>query len=302
MCIRDRKGDVPFGTLTTIDESDFQFGLLYTGSDDGKVHISKNGGGDWEEISKGLPENRWVARVIASSHEKSRVYLALNSYRWDNCEPLIYTSEDYGQNWSKIGNDLPLETVNVIKEDPKNPNLLYVGTDHGLYISIDRGQSFMAMNKDLPAVPVHDVVVQERESDLVVGTHGRSIFIADIEPLQMLVDSVMNNNLYVYEIEKTRHRSSWGGGSRWFKSDPPEVIIPFYSSDNQSVIFSIKAENMILKSWNVEADKGINYASYDLKIDKSKKSKYEKWLTDQSKNKKSVEIEPGKYDLSLIHI
>ncbi len=290
------KGDVPFGTLSTIHESDFEFGLIYVGSDDGKVHITQNGGGDWEDISAGLPENRWVARVIASSHEKSRVYLALNGYRWDNFKPMVYVSEDYGKNWKQIGTDLPLETVNVIKEDPRNPDLLYVGTDHGLYISLNRGQTFMALNEGLPASPVHDLVVQKRENDLVVGTHGRSIFIADIAPVQMMVDSVTSKGLYVYEVAKVKHRKSWGGGSRWFKSDPPEAKIPFYSSGNQSVTITVKAGKDVLKSWNHSADKGVNYASYDLKIDKNKKSKYEKWLKDNAKDKKEIELEEGKYD------
>ncbi len=291
-----RKGDVPYGTLSSIHESDLQFGLIYTGSDDGKVYVTKDGGVDWEDISIGLPEKMWVARIQASTHEKSRVYLALNGYRWDNFRTLIYVSENYGKTWLKIGKGLPPETANVLKEDPLNPDLLYLGTDHGLYISLDRGESFMALKEGLPAVPVHDVVVQKRENELVVGTHGRSIFVADISPIQMLVDSVTSKELYVYDLEKTRHSKNWGGGSHWFKRDPVELKIPFYSSVNQSVTISVKAGDTILKSWNHSAEKGINYSSYDLTFDKKKKPSYEKWLKGKSKTKEKIEIKEGKLD------
>ncbi len=292
-----KKGDVPYGTLATIHESDLQFGLIYTGSDDGKIHVTKDGGVSWDDISAGLPEQMWVARVRASVHEKSRVYVALNGYRWDNFRPLIYVSEDYGATWQKIGKDLPLETVNVIKEDPVNPNLLYVGTDHGLYVSLDRGVTFMAFSNGLPNVPVHDVVVQKREKDLVVGTHGRSIYVGDIAPIQAMTDSLMTADLAVFDITSVKYRSNWGGGSKWFKSDPPEVVIPFYAKSAGTTSIAIKAGDLTLKQWSVEAAKGLNYASYDLTFDESQKGRYEKWLAENSKDKsKKVEVKEGKFD------
>ncbi|MEL6926503.1 MAG: glycosyl hydrolase, partial [Bacteroidota bacterium] len=225
-----KKGDVPFGTLSTIHESDFQFGLLYTGSDDGLVHISKNGGASWENISAGLPEGLWVARVQASSHQQSRVYLALNNYRNDDFTPYLYVSEDYGQNWQRLGSDLPMEPVNVIKEDPFNEDLLYVGTDHGLYVSIDRGQQFMPMKKGLPAVPVHDVVVHPRDRDLIVGTHGRSIYVANVSALQALDKGKLASGLQTFEVAPVYHSSRWGSQrASWRKANEPEVRLPVFS-------------------------------------------------------------------------
>lgn len=291
-----KKGDVPFGTLSTIHESDLQFGLIYTGSDDGKVYVTKDGGSDWEDISVGLPENLWVARIQASSHEKSRVYVTLNGYRWDNFRALVYVSENYGKDWKKIGTDLPLEPVNVIKEDPENADLIYVGTDHGLYISLDRGTNFMAMKGGLPNVAVHDVVIQKREKDLLVGTHGRSIFKADISSVQALKSTVLEEEVYVFEIPDKRYSGRWGNGSRWFKSDPPESSIPFYSSKNQSVEVLVKAGDTVLKKMKMEAEKGINFATFDLTFDESKKSKYESWLKENAKDDKEIKIEKGKLD------
>ncbi|MCK5702310.1 MAG: glycosyl hydrolase, partial [Cyclobacteriaceae bacterium] len=127
-----RKGNVPYGTITTIDESPLMFGLIYLGTDDGSVHMSKDGGNEWNDISKGVVQDQWVSRVTASAHEKSRIYLALNGYRFDKFDAMIYVSEDYGKTWKQIGKELPVEPVNVIKEDLANPDLLYVGTDHGV--------------------------------------------------------------------------------------------------------------------------------------------------------------------------
>ncbi len=188
-----KQGDVPYGTLTTISESPVRFGLLYTGTDDGNIHVSKDAGYSWTLISapakKGfsLPQHLWVSRVTASKHKESRVYASLNGYRFDDFMPYLYVSEDYGTTWGPIGKDLPAEPINVVKEDPKNENIIYVGTDGGLYVSFDKGQSFMMWSGGLPkSVPVHDIVIQERENEIVIGTHGRSIYIAKLDEVNKI--------------------------------------------------------------------------------------------------------------------
>lgn len=190
-----REGNVPYGTITTIAESPMRFGLIYTGTDDGNIHVSKDAGFSWNLISaaknKGdknnLPQGLWVSRVIASYYKDGRVYAALNGYRNDDFSPYLYTSEDYGTTWRSIGNDLPAEPINVVREDPKNENILYVGTDGGIYVSFDRGNSFMAWQAGLPAsVPVHDIAIQEKANEIVLGTHGRSLYIAKLEDVQGL--------------------------------------------------------------------------------------------------------------------
>jgi hypothetical protein len=186
-----REGDVPYGTLTTISESPKRFGLIYTGTDDGNIHVSKDAGFSWQLISaaksKGLslPQNLWVSRVAASSHKAERVYISLNGYRYDDFSPYLFISDDYGTTWTAIGKDLPAEPINVVKEDPKNENIIYVGTDGGLYVSFNKGQSFMMWNKGMPkSIPVHDIAIQNRENEIVIGTHGRSIYIAKLDEVQ----------------------------------------------------------------------------------------------------------------------
>ena len=189
-----KEGKIPYGTLTTLSESPLRMGLLYTGSDDGFIYVTKDGGYSWTNISQNLPKNAqglWVSRVEASRHKEGRVYITLNGYRFDNFMPYLFVSNDYGTTWMALGNNLPPEPLNVVKEDPKRADIIYVGSDNGLYASFNMGKDFMNMGHQLPRVPVHDLAVQTRENDLVVGTHGRSIFIANLDAVQKLYDKMV---------------------------------------------------------------------------------------------------------------
>ncbi len=184
-----KQGNVPFGTLVTISESSLKFGLLYTGSDDGMIHVSKDGGYTWTAIHSKLPktvQGLYVSRIVASKYRESRVYATLNGYRNDHFNAYVFVSDDFGTTWRQICTDLPAEPVNVIREDPKAENLLYIGTDNGLYVSVNGGAECMAWNAGLPRVPVHDIAIQERENEIVLGTHGRSIYIALLNEAQKL--------------------------------------------------------------------------------------------------------------------
>jgi len=201
-----KEGNVPYGTITTIAESPTRFNLLYVGTDDGNIYISKEGGYDWKLLSEPGDKNNitkkskssthdsrltthglWVSRIIASQYKESRVYVSLNGYRSDNFLPYLYVSEDHGETWRQIGKDLPNEPINVVREDPKNDSILYVGTDGGLYVSFDAGNSFMMWNGGLPkSVPVHDIAIQARDNEIVLGTHGRSLYVARLDDIQKL--------------------------------------------------------------------------------------------------------------------
>ncbi|MFZ9719184.1 MAG: hypothetical protein ACO3BD_07490, partial [Chitinophagaceae bacterium] len=182
-----KEGNVPFGTITTISESPMKFGIIYLGSDDGMLHISKDGGYNFTAIHTKLPkqvQGLYISRVIASRFKESRVYVTLNGYRNDHFNAYVFVSEDFGNTWRQIMTDLPMEPVNVIREDPKQENLLYVGTDCGLYVSMNGGNSSMAWMTGLPRVAVHDIAIQERENEIILGTHGRSIYIAKLNEVQ----------------------------------------------------------------------------------------------------------------------
>lgn len=192
-----KEGNVPYGTITSIAESPLRFGLLYAGTDDGNVHISRDGGYSWTNISRAssknqakqsLPAGLWVSRVIASKYQEGRVYITLNGYRYDHFTPYLYVSDDYGASWKQLGKDLPSEPLNVVREDPKHDSILYVGSDAGLYVSIDAGNNFMAWNKGIPkSIPIHDIAIQERDNEIVLGTHGRSLYVCSLDSVQLIM-------------------------------------------------------------------------------------------------------------------
>ncbi len=262
-------GDVPYGTLATIDESPLQFGLIYTGSDDGYVYVTEDSGHEWTRISDTLPQNLWISRVEASAHEKSRVYVSLNGYRWDDFSSYVYRSDDFGKTWLRIGKDLPAEPVNVITEDPENENLLYVGTDHGLYASLDGGESFGLMSSALPGAPVHDLKIQATAHDLVIGTHGRSLYLADVAPVEALTDELQAEPVHVFDIPVQSYNSSWGRKRAvWSTASVPDVSIVFFAGTPGEARIVISSEDgEVLKTMTQEVSRGLNYVSYDLSID-----------------------------------
>ncbi|RMG82938.1 MAG: glycosyl hydrolase [Bacteroidetes bacterium] len=295
-----RKGDVAFGTLTAIHESPLKFGLIYTGSDDGMVYVTKDGGNTWTDITGGLVPDMWVSRIQASAFEEGRVYVALNGYRWDDFRPFVYVSEDYGATWQRIGRDLPLEPVNVIKEDPVNPDLLYVGTDNGLYISLDRGQSFMKMDDQLPDVAVHDVVVHPRDKELVVGTHGRSIYVANVAHVQQLKPELIAEPLHAFEVEKVRYNARWGRQFNPFR-DPfePDIDLPLFAQTPGKVKVTVKSENLTVKTWESDVYKGLNYLKYHADLGEKAVKPYEKQLNENRKktdDEKDIEIKKADND------
>ena len=290
-----KKGNVSYGTLTTISESPFQFGLIYTGSDDGLVYITKDAGGNWSNISATLPKDLWVSRVIASQHKKERVYVTLNGYRWDDFSVYAYMSNDYGKTWKSISSNIPASPVNVIKEDPENENILYLGTDNGAYVSFNQGQSWEAFSSGFPNVAIHDMVIQPEAKHLLLGTHGRSIYKADIAPLQKMNASKLNQDLVLFDVEGQRFSGRWGRSfGAWGNPFEPSADIAFYSSVSSERIIKILSENGLeLNSITVNADRGFNYAKYDLTLAESAKTA----LTDGDSKLEINKADNGKYYL-----
>ena len=278
-----KKGNVAFGTLTTIAESPAQFGFLYTGSDDGYIHRSENGGGSWDRISDDLPQDLWVSRVIASEHQKERVYVTLNGYRNDDFAAYVYVSEDRGISWKSINKNLPNSPVNVIREDPNNDKILYLGNDQGVYVSFDQGQKWQPFNKGLTTAAVHDLVVQPEANHLLVGTHGRSIYKADLAPFQKLNNAFLKQELALLDPEKVKHSKRWGSSySSWRKVFEPETTFTAFAKTSGAYEMQIKdVKGTVLFSQKGTLDVGFNFVIYALEKDANGIKNYNK------KNKKS---------------
>ena len=278
-----KKGNVAYGTLTTLSESPFQFGLLYTGSDDGYVHVSKNGGGSWERISNSFPKDLWVSRVIASQHKEERVYVTLNGYRSDDFTVYVYRSDDYGKTWENISNNIPASPVNVIREDSENPNLVYVGTDNGAYASFNQGKEWFPFHKGLPNVAIHDLVIQPSAKHLILGTHGRSLYKATIAPLQLMTSKVMAKEAHIFPISTIKKRRTWGNSwGRWSTPFIPKISIPYYLRSSRKVTINIFKEELLVASIVKDSDEGFNEFSYDLSFSEKGRKTYLKKFKEQS--------------------
>ena len=299
-----KKGNVAFGTLTTIAESPAQFGFLYTGSDDGYIHRSENGGGSWDRISDDLPQDLWVSRVIASEHQKERVYVTLNGYRNDDFAAYVYVSEDRGISWKSINRNLPNSPVNVIREDPNNDKILYLGNDQGVYVSFDKGQKWQPFNKGLTTAAVHDLVVQPEANHLLVGTHGRSIYKADLAPFQKLNNAFLKQELALLDPEKVKHSKRWGSSySSWRKVFEPETTFTAFAKTSGAYEMQIKdVKGTVLFSQKGTLDVGFNFVIYALEKDANGIKNYNKnnkKLPSKSAKNGTHYLEKGTYSVEF---
>jgi hypothetical protein len=148
------------------------------------VHATRDGGTTWTEVMYGIAEDRWISRVEASRYEKGTVYMSQNGKRHDDFKPYLWKSTDYGKTWQSITANIPSGPINVIREDPKNANVLYVGTDLGVYVSVDGGQKWHVLANQLPTTFVHDLVIHPRDDIMVIATHGRGMYAMDVQAIQ----------------------------------------------------------------------------------------------------------------------
>jgi photosystem II stability/assembly factor-like uncharacterized protein len=176
----ERQGDIPFQTLTSLDESPLKFGLLYAGTDCGRLHMSPDGGKSWIDRTAGVVPGKWVSRVIASRHAVGTAYCAQNGKHDDDFAAYLFRSRDHGETWEDLGSGLPGGPINVVREDPRHADVLYVGSDLGVYVSVDAGTSWQVVGKGLPICFVHDLLVHPRDHLLVVATHGRGMWTLDV--------------------------------------------------------------------------------------------------------------------------
>jgi hypothetical protein len=270
----ERRGDVPFGTVTTIDESPKTFGLLWAGTDDGLVHVSRDGGVTWREATRGLPAGRWVSRVVASHRDDKTAYVTLNGYRDDDIGAYVFRTDDLGQSWTDLSEGLPAEPVNVVREDPVRADVVYVGTDRGVYASLDRGGSWHALPGGMPSVAVHDLVVHPRDRELVAGTHGRSVFVLDVLPIQELTEEVRSKPVHVFPLEDARFERGWRSRrSTWFhrQEDEPWLDVPYWLAKGGAAWLTIRDEDdRLLRRERIEnAAPGVNVYRWNLLLDET---------------------------------
>ncbi len=199
-------GQSSYGNLTAIAESPLDPGVLYAGADDGRLHVTRDGGASWTDITgnvPGLPDNTYVTRIVASNGTQGHVYAAFDGHRSDDFSAYVYESRDYGRSWRPIVAGLPESSINALEQHPRRADLLFVGNEIGVYVSIDGGAQWVRMDGGLPTVPVDDIVIHPRENDLVLGTHGRGIWIMDdIGPLEALTPSTLTADAHLFDVRR----------------------------------------------------------------------------------------------------
>jgi len=206
----DNTGAEVHCTIYTIAESPLEKGIIWCGTDDGNVQITRNGGKDWKNVVGNIPDlplNTWCTRIEASHFDAGTAYAAFDGHRSDDYAPYLYKTADFGETWASIKGNLPFGWIHVVREDLRNKDLLFAGMEFGMYASLDRGETWFSLNNNLPTVAVRDIAVHPRENDLIIGTHGRGIWIMDdIRPLQEMTEEVLNNPYHVFSIRPATKR------------------------------------------------------------------------------------------------
>lgn len=232
-CISPPLGDTDKGTSTALAESPLVQGLLYVGTDDGALWRSDNGGREWLRLDGNLPVDSllYVSDIVPSSFNEDRVYVTLDGHRSDDFGTHVLMSEDRGKTFYDIGETLPgTEVCYAFAEDPRNQDLLFLGTETGCWASLDRGYNWLRMNNGLPTVSVRELVIQDRDSDLVLATHGRGLFTLDIEGLRQLNDSVVGQDHRLLGVQPAylwRLQSRGFQGHKQFKAKNPGYGVTF---------------------------------------------------------------------------
>jgi hypothetical protein len=278
----DLTGAETFATIVSLAESPMERGLLFAGTDDGNLWMSPDGGGRWDDLTPSLrnliPDGTYVSRIEPSSHEADRLYVTFDNHRRGDFTPYVLVSDDRGGSFRSIAAGLPTgapDFAHVIREDPVNEDLLFVGTDVGLYMSMDRGGSWQRFMNGLPTVPVHDLKIHPRDGDLIAGTHGRSIWIVNITALQQVDASVLAADVHLFEPAPAFHFGTrpTGGeftGQLYFQAPNPPygAAIRYWlagtTEDSVEVVIT-DAQGSTFRTLSGSSDEGLNTVTWDLR-------------------------------------
>ena len=268
-----------FGQIVTIAVSSLEEGVIYVGADDGNLQRSRDGGQTWDNLTgnlPGVPDQTYVTRLIASTHSASRVYVTLDGHRNDDYSTYAFVSDDYGDSFQSLAGTLPPEAaLNVIREHHENENFLVTGGEFGVYVTLDRGANWHRIGGQIPTVPVDDLAIHPRENDLILGTHGRSIWIADdIAPLTTLDASVFEKDLHLFPV---RDAVAWriythkgNTGHKFFIAEnPPEgALLHIYAKAAGEAEITVSASGGdAVRTLKAELESGLNRVNWDLRYD-----------------------------------
>jgi len=272
-----------FPAITTLSESPLNKDLLWAGTDDGNLQVTRDGGKTWKNVAdkvKGVPKGTYVSRVVASRHAEGTAYATFDGHRSNDFGVYVSMTTDFGETWKSITTGFPNDggVVNVIREHHRTPRLLFAGTEHGLFVSFDQGARWQRVKMNLPTVPVDDIAIHPRDNDLVLGTHGRSIWILDdLTPFEQLTDAVTASELHLFDLRPAtawhlQNRSGNTGHKVFLGENPPNgALIHYYlhnkpdEKDRVRITISDKDGKVIREIENGGKEIGINRVIWNLR-------------------------------------
>ncbi|MGB9835132.1 MAG: VPS10 domain-containing protein [Candidatus Saccharicenans sp.] len=295
-------GNITFCTITTISESPVKPGVIWVGTDDGKVQVTTNGGATWTDCTAalaraGAPAGTWVSRVFASPHEAGTAFVAKSGFRQDDFKPYLFKTADFGRTWIPLTSGLPDYPINVVVQSQKNPDLLFVGTDHGLFVSFDGGRNWTSFQNNLPRVKITDLVIHPREKDLVVGSYGRGIWITNIWPLEEINTEVLKDPVHLFSIRPAIQKQYpvfgnyelLGDSHLMTPNEPDEVVIFYYVKESLPEEVRLKIydqQGSLFREIRADGQAGFHRVAWDMR----KEAASGQW---------SPQVEPGKYRVVL---
>jgi photosystem II stability/assembly factor-like uncharacterized protein len=280
-----RDGYHSYGALFSISESPLDPAVIWTGADDGPIHVTRDGGKSWADVTANFPSGApsWATALIEASHfNKATAYAVYDNHTREDTRPYLFKTTDFGKKWVDITGDLPMSaTAYVLREDPVNPNLLFVGTEVGVFVSIEGGWHWTRWANNLPTVAVVAMEIQGREKELVVGTFGRAIWVADIGPLEEMTTDILGRAAYIFDIKPAtlfRYRYTYGGieeelnGDQFFRAENPPygAMLTYYLPDSlrndqgQVTITIEDAAGQVVRTLDGLSTAGIHRVNWDL--------------------------------------
>lgn len=268
-------------TITTLAESPAKAGVIWVGTQNGRVHVTRDAGRTWTDVTAkvaaaGAPEDAYVTRVTPSKFDAATAYISKSLYSRDDPQPFILKTTDFGETWQNLSETLPRRSVNAVIEDTVNPKLLFAGTDGGAYATIDGGKHWVSIRGDMPRVSVMDLVEQDREGDLVLGTYGRGVYITNVSFLRELTDDVLARDAYFFPVRPEGARVSRALGNYRFYGDrdlvtpnePNGLTAVFYVRNQPSGQATLTVTDITgkeLRRLTVKAKEGLNQVVWDMR-------------------------------------
>lgn len=261
------------GSATALSESPRNPNILYAGTDDGALWVTRDGGHTWKNITDnlGLKNPRWVSTIEASRFADGRVYVCLDAHRSDDDDPYLFASEDYGATWRSIRANIPWGSSRCLREDVVNANMLYAGTEFALWVSLDRGTNWSKMNTNLPTVAIHEIAVHPTNGAIVAATHGRSLWACDVSGLRQLTPDHLTKQIALLdpqEVVRWRADPSRGRTNRRYASEnPPSGAQLWYSLPAKADRVSLRVEDIqgrVIRELRGNQESGLHRVAWDL--------------------------------------